>query len=114
MSVDQIDVVDMISVDRATREVVLTISDHLEWHNTIEHQHVLQQKLNRYLAFVESGEILQKYPDAQGRSVVINVVFKFEPDKEGDLFLVRAGEVIRSAGFNFRHNLWVAPTVSES
>ena len=38
-------------------EVILTIRDHLDWPDSTAHQLLLHAKLNRYLAFVESGEI---------------------------------------------------------
>jgi hypothetical protein len=102
MSVDQVDVIDLISTDGAG-DVVLTVSDHLDWSDSSHHQTILQKKLNAYLAFVESGEILQKYPDSAGRPILFKVVSKFRPDTEGSLFLKRAGEVIESAGFKLAH-----------
>lgn len=102
MSVDQLDVVDVVSIDKETGEVVLTISDHLDWLDTIGHLTTLQKKFNAYLAFVESGEIFERYPDSKGRSVVFNVAFRFRPDKQGTLFLDRARQVIESAGFTLR------------
>jgi len=105
MSVDQFDVVDITSITE-TGEVVLTISDHLDWRDTIGHQATLQKKLNAYLVFVESGEILQRYPDAKERSVAFEVVFKSEPDESGRLFLQRAQQVIKSAGFELRYRLF--------
>ncbi len=65
MSIEQTDLVDIISIDRMTGEVILTISDHLDWSDCGAHLLLLQSKLNRYLAFVESGEILQSYPKAK-------------------------------------------------
>jgi uncharacterized protein DUF6572 len=62
MSVEQTDVVDILGIDRETGHVVLTISDHLDWSDSARHQIILQKKLNRYLAFVESGEILEQIP----------------------------------------------------
>ena len=105
MSVEQSEVVDLMSVDPNTGQVILTISDHLDWSDTVEHQQILQRKFNAYLAFVESGEILQQYPEAKGRSVMFDVVFKYKPDREGRLFLARARTVIESAGFTLRDKL---------
>jgi CRP-like cAMP-binding protein len=101
MSVEQLDVVDIVSTDKAGN-VVLTISDHLEWSRNVEHQIKLQAKFNKYLAFVESGEILIRYPEAEGRPIVIKVVFKHKPDPEGCAFLARAKQVIEAAGFTLR------------
>lgn len=106
MSVEQLDVVDIISIDPKTGHVILTISDHLDWTTSVDHQTVLQAKFNKYLAFVESGEILTRYPEARGRPVAIKVVFKHRPDQEGWQFLARAQQVIESAGFTLRHELF--------
>jgi hypothetical protein len=106
VSVEQLDVVDVVSIDKNTGHVILTISDHLDWSNGVEHQTILQAKFNRYLAFVESGELLVRYPDARDRLVAIRVVFKYKPDQEGCRFLARVKEVIESAGFSLRHELF--------
>ncbi len=102
MAVDDSDVVDIVSID-PDGSVVLTISDHLEWVESVSHQLILQEKFNRYLAFVESGEILESYPKAKGRPVVFSVVSQYDPDASGSAFLERAKEVIEKAGFGFRH-----------
>ena len=77
MAVDDFDVVDIVSIDSDGR-VVLTISDHLEWTESESHQLALQEKFNRYLAFVESGEILESYPTAKGRPVWFSVVTQYD------------------------------------
>jgi len=106
VSVDQTDVVDIVSIDAETGQVVLTISDHLDWSDSIEHQTILQRKFNAYLAFVESGEILQQYPNAKDRLVVFEVVFQIPPDEAGRAFLDRARQVIESAGFELRDKVF--------
>jgi hypothetical protein len=105
VSVDKFDPVDIISIDQAGG-AVLRVSDHLDWSDSLGHQTILQEKLNRYLAFVESGEIFERYPDAKDRPVLISVVFKFRPDRDGEEFLVRAKGIVESAGFEFRHELF--------
>jgi len=108
MSVEETDAVDVISVDKQTGEVILTVSDHLEWSDNLKHQIVLQAKLNAYLRFVESGEILERYPKAKDRRVVFRVVFKFAPDQEAKQFLARARQVVELAGIGFRYELFAA------
>ena len=106
VSVEQTDVVDIMGIDRNTGHVVLTISDHLDWSNSVEHQDILQKKLNRYLAFVESGEILEQYPNAKNRPVAFRVVFQVPPDESGWAFIARARQVIESAGFTLRDEVF--------
>jgi len=107
MSVEQLDVVDIISINE-TGEVVLAISDHLAWTDSVDHQTKLQAKLNKYLAFIESGELLQRYAEAKDRVVVIRVFFKYPPNEKGQNFLDRAKEVIEKAGFQLRHEVFDA------
>ncbi len=104
MSVERFGLVDIVTIDQAGC-VILSVSDHLDWSNSLEHQQILQEKLNRYLAFVESGEILEAYPNAKGRPVSFDVVLKFRPDHEGEEFLSRAKAVVESAGFEFRYKV---------
>ena len=105
MSIEQTDLVDIISIDRVTGEVILTISDHLDWSDCAAHLMLLQSKLNRYLAFVESGEILQSYPNAKDRPIAFTVVFKFPPDGQGRAFLAKVRPIVESAGISFREKL---------
>lgn len=103
MAIDDPGVVDIVSIEPAG-SVVLTVSDHLDWDNSTQHQLTLQEKLNRYLAVIESGEILESYPDAKGRPVMIEVVTQHDPDPAGIQFLEKAKMVIERAGFAFRHS----------
>src|ERR1035438_2877375 len=107
MPVDNPDLVDLVSLNEAGA-IVLTISDHLDWSDSIAHQHALQAKINRYLAFVESGEICERYPDAEKRGVVIRVVRRFEPDSRGRVFLERAQKAVQEAGVGFEHRLFAS------
>ena len=63
-------------------------------------------KLNRYLAFVESGELLERYSAAKRLAVRFAVVFKFKPDMEAIEFLRKAKKVIESAGFSLETSVF--------
>lgn len=108
MSADQTNVIDLVSTDRMSGTVVLTISDHLDWSDSRAHQKLLQDTLNRYLAFVESGEILESYPDAKESHVAFAVVFQFPPDEDGRCFLDKVKKIVESAGFNLREEIFAA------
>jgi hypothetical protein len=108
MAVDDPGIVDIVS-ESESGAVVLTISDHLDWHDTISHQRTLQEKLNRYLSFVESGEILKHRPSAAVKPVIIRVVCQHEPDALGRGFLQRARSMIEKAGFGFQYQFFGYP-----
>lgn len=107
MSVEQTNVVDAIGVDNATGDVVLTITDHLEWSGgDNEHLLLLQEKLNTYLSFVESGELLEAYPNAIGRAVFIDVVYKHPLNQQAKGFYIQAAQIVEGAGMKLRYRLF--------
>lgn len=100
MSVENLKVIDIASVDK-DGNVVLTISDHLEWDLNNEHLLILQDKINIYLGSIENGSLYENYPTAKGKDIVINIIAKYPPNKDGELFIERAKETIESANYKF-------------
>ena len=101
MSIDQSKVVDFCGIREADGCCVLMISDHREW-NDWEHLQALQEKLNNYLAFIESGEIHAARPEARERDIEISIHCRFAPEGEDDFsFLRLARDAIQNAGFRF-------------
>ena len=106
MSVDQTDTIDFATIDKASGDLWLTISDHLPWdENEGNHLVLLQNKLNAYLRFIESGEVLKKVPAAEGRGIVINLVGKFPLSQKADSFFGKARAAIEGAGFRLQFSL---------
>jgi hypothetical protein len=60
MSVEDKNKINAISTNKED-VVALTISDHLEWDSG--HLLILQEKINSYLHFIESGQMHGSYPD---------------------------------------------------
>ena len=109
MAIDNADVVDFISIDPANDRVVLTIADHLEWgENTKEHSRLLREKLNAYVEFIESGELLENYPKAKGREVVVSVVGKYPLNEEASAFYQQASAAIERMGATLRFQFGVS------
>src|SRR5271170_6086103 len=106
MSIDEPDKIDAATIDNATGDLWLTITDHLPWdENEGSHLLLLQNKLNAYLRFIESGEVFAKIPDSEGRKVVINLVGKFPPSPPAGLFLAKAQAAVEGAGFRLQFSL---------
>ena len=103
MSIQNADVVDAIGLERSTQDVILTISDHLGWGSDIDNHLIeLQEKINAYLAFLESGELLDAYPKAVGRDAVISIVFRESPPEQALSFLQSAATIIEDSGKSLR------------
>ena len=102
MAVDDLDSIDIVSTVPATGEVVLTISDHLRWDDENEHLLILQKKINCYLAFIESGQLVEDYPNADPNTPIrIKVVCKYEPSADGGRFLKMVRDKIEVSGWKF-------------
>jgi hypothetical protein len=105
MAIHEAQKIDLLGVDKASGVVRLTISDHLDWSDELDHLSTLQAKINSYLLFLESGEIYEKYPKAIGRSIDIAVVMKYAPSDPGHRFLEQARKVVNDAGFGFTYTV---------
>ncbi|MEP7238092.1 MAG: DUF6572 domain-containing protein [Ferruginibacter sp.] len=100
MSIDQLDKIDIISTTQKG-EVILHIADHLEWDNEKEHILLLQDKINAYLQFIESGEVFENYPNAINNKVAIEIIFKHEPPKSVLTYFGRFKEIVDKLGYLF-------------
>ena len=74
MGLEDLHKVDAIGVERDSGAVVLTIADHWDWNDERQHLIALQDKLNLYIQFIESGELIEAYPEASGRMVRIDII----------------------------------------
>lgn len=106
MAVDNPDVIDAIGIERDSGVAVLTIADQLDWDGGEQHLLVLQAKINRYLDFVETGEIYDSYPNAVGKPLRIDVVFKYPPSESGKRFLALAMDAVKQNGLSFSWWTW--------
>ena len=110
MTVEDQQTIDIAGIDRDSGAVVLTVSDHLDWQKPEEHLLVLQEKINGYLRYVESGEILRNYPDATNRKIEIEVVGKFSLPRSVDHFVRHATEIVRGAGIDLKFSVLESKT----
>ena len=107
MAIDQTYVVDAVGVDSISGDLVLTITDHLDWSGGgNEHLLLLQEKINAYLRFVESGEILKTYPDAKSRLVLIDIVHKYPLNHLAKEFYGKVTSIVESAGIKLQHRIF--------
>jgi hypothetical protein len=106
MTIEESNIVDSIAWHPQTEEVGLTITDHLEWtgddQTDKEHMLLLQEKINTYLAFIQSGEIYESYPKARGRELVIIVFGTFPMNREAASFFEEIKAFLAKAGYQLR------------
>ena len=79
MTIDNPDVIDLVTYDRAGA-ILLVMVEHRPWEGSSERLAQLQTKFDRYLAFVNSGELVERYPFAAGRPIQVELRSYEEPD----------------------------------
>lgn len=93
MGVQNTNEVDMISLNKETGICTLTIIDSLDWRNEEEHLLLLQEKINVYLSFIESGEVYTTYKPSKGKKFEIKICFKESIPDSCILFLQQASKI---------------------
>ncbi|MFK0300110.1 DUF6572 domain-containing protein [Brevundimonas sp. NPDC090276] len=81
MTVENETQIDAMGIEPATGNVVLMISDHLDWSETPTHLEAIEAKVNAYLAFVQSPQLVEANPDARNRKVKI-AIYQAHPEPE--------------------------------
>jgi hypothetical protein len=99
MAIDDTDKIDILFRDREDH-AVLVIADHLDWEEFDEGDHLLllQEKINTYLAFIDSGQLVKEKPDWKGLPVIIQVDAMHAPSEKALQFYRMAGRVVAEAG----------------
>ncbi|WP_342599697.1 DUF6572 domain-containing protein [Psychrobacillus sp. FSL H8-0483] len=100
MSIEDKDKIDAIGVNEEEKLVTLAITDHLDWENEYDHLIMLQEKINLYLSFLESGEIYESCPSAKDKKFEIKLFSKYDLTEKAEEFLNVAYAQIVEAGFN--------------
>jgi hypothetical protein len=92
MAIDDLSVVDAISLD-PHGVVNLSIFDPWDWTDEGTHLLAIQKKINLYFDFIQSRQLLEAYPDAAGKRILINLVAAEEVPPQG-LELLRRADVL--------------------
>ena len=82
---------DAVGFSKDGRTEMLLLLDHLDWSEEYEHLKLLQEKLNSYLWFIESGQAEMRRPKRiiprAVRQYVIDIRFKYPPSENCLKFL---------------------------
>ncbi len=94
MSITETATIDGMGIDKNTGEVVLTISDHLDWKDERGHLSAIEEKVNAYLGYLESGQLVEDMPEAAGRPPKIWLINKFHPSDDAEQVLENLKRVL--------------------
>lgn len=102
MSILDTDKIDAIGRDKTSGDIILTISDHLDWSDELGHLESLQEKLNSYITFIESEQIYLEYPNSIGKKPIIEIVSMYDYNEKGLEFLSKVKPILESIGATVR------------
>ena len=106
MTVEETSIVDVVTVTHDLKSVLLTISDHLPWdHEEGTHLLLLQDKINSYIRFIDSGEMEKKFPETSGKNAIINIVAKYPLSEQAELFFREIRSLLNKAGHELRFSV---------
>jgi hypothetical protein len=105
MGLENPNVIDVAGMERDGSAIVLTIADAWDWSDEPSHLVALQRKLDAYLAFIETGQVFEVYPEAEGRLVVIDVVASVPAAAAGLELLHLAHVVAKELGASVTHRV---------
>ncbi|MDQ0110680.1 DUF6572 domain-containing protein [Paenibacillus harenae] len=103
MSLYDTNTIDAIGIDKEKGCATLALIDSEDWVKEEQHLLLLQEKLNSYMSFIESGEINTSYREAEGKDIEIVIHFKNDIPQSCIDFLVSVKEIIKDAGFMFSY-----------
>ncbi|WP_306667724.1 DUF6572 domain-containing protein [Massilia sp. CCM 8734] len=108
MGLENPSVVDAVGTETVSGSVVLSILDSWDWTDERDHLLVLQSKLNAYFGFVESGQMYEAYPAAQGKSLRIDIISRYPLPTAAVQFLTDAKVMAEGLAVSLRWNAFPA------
>ena len=106
MTIEETEKVDIVALPEDRQEVILLVADHLPWpgdeRGKLEHVWMLQEKLNTYIQYVESGDLFLEFPNARDRRVVIVVGHKYQIPQDMEQLIKKMGALLADAGIDLR------------
>jgi len=94
MSVMETDNIDAIGMDKEMQRVFLSIIDPLLWDDEDVHLFTLQEKINTYLVFIESGELLKAFPASKGFDISIELILMHVPSDKAIAFFDKTIQIL--------------------
>ena len=104
MRLAEADIVDYLSLEKGGSAVIVTLLDDFEGPDLMQRLALLQRKINRYLDFIESGEVFVQLARTTGHRVNhstpvrVEIVAKQDLVGEGERFLTHVASAAKDVG----------------
>ena len=115
MSLREVDAIDYIGVNVLFKRVYVGIFDDLDWREEQAHQSALTKKIDRYISYLRSGQLLVNYPKVRGYEIAIEYVSTHPMTsaavqfwKTRERVIAESGYKVHSRGVDVRRKLGIA------
>jgi len=106
MSIENTSVIDAIGTNDEKSTITLLATDHLKWgDDDDQHMLLLQEKVNTYLRFYESGEIFEHFPEAKNYGVTLKISGSYNLNSKGKWFYDQMIPILKEANFTVELDL---------
>ncbi|MEY2304844.1 hypothetical protein COK52_25095 [Bacillus thuringiensis] len=103
MGLRELDEIDFMGYDKDEKIAYLIITDEEDWKDEDGHISLLIEKIHTCMAFVESGEVFERYPETKEYNFVIRIYAKYRYTEYGEEFLGKAEEIVMKTGYGFQY-----------
>lgn len=92
MAIDNVNVIDGMALNKDNNAIVLLLTDHLSWDgekalSEFDHLNLLQDKINAYISYLESGQYAETYSTEEIDFAVIEIHFKYAVTENCEKYL---------------------------
>lgn len=102
MGIQEAAEIDAIARHPDGRIVKLVMEDELDWEAAELHCFMIQEKVETYVTFVETGQIWEQVEKSEpAPEVVLELVLAHEPPPEAATFLARVATAVAALGLRF-------------
>ena len=91
LNIENTDTIDGMAYEQDTSSLILLLADGMDWSDMNRHLFLLQEKLNTYIWYIDSGQYEEKYPNV--KRIEMRVSFLFEEPKLCHRLLEKAKHV---------------------
>lgn len=95
LNFERTNTIDGVALSKEDSKLILLLADGMDWHDETKHLLLLQEKLNNYIAYIESEQYVENYPDA--KTIEIQIKFLFKETHNCKLFLEYAIKTIETS-----------------
>ena len=80
LNIENTDTIDGMAYEQDTSSLILLLADGMDWSDMNRHLLLLQDKLNTYIWYIDSGQYEEKYPNVK-RIEMLSLIHISEPTR---------------------------------